>query len=120
MEGVASAWFLFALLAASAHSQHVGQMQQCAQAPYGAPTQQCPQPLPPQQAQQLACANCPPLEPRVAYAVTRPSPCNDFPVSYRVQVPAEREKILPVDQVTINLVGGMADIRPSAACFVPR
>jgi len=69
---------------------------------------------------QFGCVNCPAPEPRVAYAVSRPSPCNDFPVAYRVQVPSERDKTLPVDQLTVNIIGGIADIRPSAPCFVPR
>jgi hypothetical protein len=65
------------------------------------------------------CVGCV-VDPRVAYAVARPSPCNDFPVTYRVQVPSERGKVLLVDQVTLYSSSGFALTQIPASCYVPR
>jgi hypothetical protein len=48
-----------------------------------------------------------PSEPFTAYAVTRPSLCNDFPVTYRVRVPLDQDgKVFPVDQVRVISTSG--------------
>lgn len=65
------------------------------------------------------CVGCT-AEPKVAYAVARPSPCNDFPVTYRVQVPFERDKILAVDQLTLHSSAGVAITQIPATCYAPR
>jgi hypothetical protein len=65
------------------------------------------------------CVGCV-VDPKVAYAVARPSPCNDFPVTYRVQVPAERDKVLAVDQVTLHSSAGVAATQTPVTCYAPR
>lgn len=65
------------------------------------------------------CVGCV-VDPKVAYAVARPSPCNDFPVTYRVQVPAERDKVLAVDQVVLHSSSGVAMTQTPVTCFAPR
>jgi hypothetical protein len=63
----------------------------------------------------IGCAGCTD-ESKIAYAVARPSPCNDFPVSYRVNAPKERDRILAVDQVTKHLEPGQSWGSVGAAC----
>lgn len=41
-------------------------------------------------------------EPRVAMAVTRPSVCNDYPVSYRVTVPDVESRVRHVERVILR------------------
>lgn len=65
------------------------------------------------------CVGCT-VDAKVAYAVARPSPCNDYPVTYRVQVPAERDKILAVDQLTLHSSAGVAITQIPATCYAPR
>ena len=43
------------------------------------------------------CAVCP-VEPRYVLAVTRPGACNDYPVTYRVQVPEADPRVRSVDR----------------------
>jgi hypothetical protein len=66
-----------------------------------------------------ACLGCQ-SDPRTAYAISRPGPCNDYPVTYRVQVPNERDKVLPVDQVTLSSSTGTVVAQASNACYTPR
>ncbi len=40
-------------------------------------------------------------EARVALAVTRPSLCNDFPVTYRVMIPDTESRVRHVDRVNV-------------------
>lgn len=54
----------------------------------------------------VSCDGCN-VESRTAYAVSTPSVCNDYPVTYRVQVPAEKGKVLSVDQPNVTLAGGV-------------
>jgi hypothetical protein len=65
------------------------------------------------------CMGCA-AEPRVAYAVSTPGPCNNYPVTYRVQVPAERDKVLPVDQVILSSSTGSVVAQANTACYTPR
>ena len=59
-----------------------------------------------------AC-HCPPAESLAAYAVTRPAIYNDFPVSYRVSIPRDRDgRILPVDQPLIRSQVGSSEVLP--------
>ena len=66
-----------------------------------------------------ACIGCV-TDPRPAYAVSAPGPCNDFPVTYRVQVPAERDKVLPVDQVVVRSSIGNVVAQANTSCYAPR
>ncbi len=43
------------------------------------------------------CLNCG-SQPYYAYAVTRPPMCNDYPVTYRVQIPEVDERVRAVDR----------------------
>ena len=61
------------------------------------------------------CVGCQ-VESKVAYAVARPSPCNDFPVSYRVQNAKEQERVLPVDQPTKYIEYGVTQASSSQSC----
>jgi ABC-type Fe3+-hydroxamate transport system substrate-binding protein len=44
-----------------------------------------------------SCSSCP-IDPRYALAVTRPGACNDYPVTYRVQVPEADPRVRSVDR----------------------
>lgn len=52
-----------------------------------------------------SCATCKPA-PYYATAVTRPGACNDYPVTYRVQIPESDERIRPVDRTQLISTGG--------------
>lgn len=66
-----------------------------------------------------AVCTCP-SEPFTAYAVTRPSLCNDFPITYRVKVPLDQDgKVFPVDQVRIISTSGQVYVQPPL-CSAPR
>lgn len=43
------------------------------------------------------CSGCRTVQPVYAYAVTRPAQCNDFPVTYRVQIPDTDSRVRNVD-----------------------
>jgi hypothetical protein len=45
-----------------------------------------------------------------AYAVTRPALCNDYPVSYRVHGTDARDRVRPVDGVTLSGASGAASL----------
>lgn len=45
----------------------------------------------------MDCSGCRAVQPVHAYAVTRPAQCNDFPVTYRVQVPDSDPRVRNVD-----------------------
>ncbi len=47
----------------------------------------------------VSCSACP-TESRYALAVTRPGVCNDFPVTYRVQVPDTDPRVRSVERLT--------------------
>jgi hypothetical protein len=53
------------------------------------------------------CVGCV-VDPKVAYAVARPSPCN------------ERDKVLAVDQVTLHSSAGVAATQTPVTCYAPR
>jgi len=48
----------------------------------------------------LPCANCA-AEAAYGIAVTRPNACNDYPVTYRVQMPETDKRVRFVDRPTI-------------------
>ena len=54
----------------------------------------------------VPCLNCG-AQPYYAYAVTTAPMCNDYPVTYRVQLPATDERIRIVDRRLINSRDGM-------------
>lgn len=80
---------------------------------------QAPRVAPPVASAGTTCMNCA-SEPRVAYAVSTPGPCNDYPVTYRVQVPTERDKVLPVDQIVLRSSTGSVVAQANTACYIPR
>ena len=49
-------------------------------------------------------------DPRMAYAITQPSACNDYPVVHRVHTPREPDaRVFPIDQIVVRAVGGVGD-----------
>lgn len=61
------------------------------------------------------CAGCADQS-KISYAVARPNPCNDFPVSYRVNAPKDLDRVMAVDQVTKHLEPGQSWGSVGAAC----
>ena len=49
----------------------------------------------------MACAEVPKAKPFTAVAVTRPQLCNDYPVTYRVQVPESDDRIKMIDRTEL-------------------
>ena len=49
----------------------------------------------------VGCAEVPKAKPFTAVAVTRPQLCNDYPVTYRVQVPEADDRIKMVDRTEL-------------------
>lgn len=72
-------------------------------------------PLPPAVAPAalVPCATCAP-EAVYGIAVTRPSPCNDFPVTYRVQMPETDKRVRFVDRP--ELVSSSTRVSSVASC----
>jgi len=68
-------------------------------APIETPTVSTRTPMVPQ-GQALPCATCAP-KPFTAVAVTRPPLCNDYPVTYRVQVPEADDRIKMIDRTEL-------------------
>lgn len=58
------------------------------------------------------CATCGP-KPFTAIAVTRPPLCNDYPVTYRVQVPEVDERIRMIDRTELVSVATLAYQMPA-------
>ena len=57
----------------------------------------------------VPCLNCG-AQPYYAYAVTRPPMCNDYPVTYRVQIPETDERIRAVDRSELYSRDGMVTV----------
>jgi hypothetical protein len=55
----------------------------------------------------------PPPKPFTAIAVTRPNFCNDYPVTYRVQVPESDERIRMIDRSELVSVGTLTYQMPA-------
>ncbi|MDH4393004.1 MAG: hypothetical protein QE285_16480 [Aquabacterium sp.] len=53
------------------------------------------------------CTNCV-ANPVVGYAITRPALCNDYPVTYRVQMPEVDDRVRLVDRSVLSSNGGTA------------
>ncbi|GKQ56339.1 hypothetical protein [Sphaerotilus sulfidivorans] len=62
-----------------------------------------------------SCATCKPA-PYYATAVTRPGACNDYPVTYRVQIPEVDDRIRPVDRSQLVSTGGYYAACGSSPC----
>jgi hypothetical protein len=58
------------------------------------------------------CATCAP-KPFTAIAVTRPHLCNDYPVTYRVQVPEVDERIRMIDRTELASVATLTYQMPA-------
>lgn len=82
--------FLKTSLAVSGLAMIVG----CAPLPPLSPTVSVNPPLP---NAVIPCASCAP-ESTYGIAVTRPNPCNDYPVTYRVQMPETDKRVRFVDR----------------------
>jgi len=54
----------------------------------------------------VPCLNCS-AQPYYAYAVTRPPMCNDYPVTYRVQIPETDVRMRAVDRSELLSRDGM-------------
>jgi hypothetical protein len=57
----------------------------------------------------VPCLNCG-AQPYYAYAVSRPPMCNDYPVTYRVQIPETDERIRAVDRSELYSRDGMVTV----------
>lgn len=53
------------------------------------------------------CTTCS-ATPVVGYAITRPALCNDYPVTYRVQMPEVDDRVRQVDRSLLASSGGTA------------
>ncbi len=53
------------------------------------------------------CTTCS-ASPVVGYAITRPALCNDYPVTYRVQMPEVDDRVRLVDRSLLSSSGGTA------------
>jgi len=53
------------------------------------------------------CTTCS-ATPVVGYAITRPALCNDYPVTYRVQMPEVDDRVRLVDRSVLSSSGGNA------------
>ncbi len=53
------------------------------------------------------CTTCS-ATPVMGYAITRPALCNDYPVTYRVQMPEVDDRVRQVDRSVLASSGGTA------------
>jgi hypothetical protein len=61
------------------------------------------------------CVGCK-VAPYYAVAVTRPAVCNDYPVSYRVQIPDVDDRVRPVERPQLISNGGVVQSSSTAQC----
>ena len=71
----------------------------------GKPVAVAPAPAPAPAA--TVCTTCS-ATPVVGYAITRPALCNDYPVTYRVQMPEVDDRVRQVDRSLLASSGGTA------------
>jgi hypothetical protein len=64
----------------------------------------------------VGCAEVPKGKPIAAVAVTRPQLCNDYPVTYRVQIPETDDRIKMVDRTELVSSGTYAYSYPQIYC----
>ena len=64
----------------------------------------------------VGCAEVPKAKPFTAVAVTRPQLCNDYPVTYRVQVPEADDRIKMIDRTELVSVGTYGYNYPQLYC----
>lgn len=69
----------------------------------GKPVAAAPAPAP----AATVCTTCS-ATPVVGYAITRPALCNDYPVTYRVQMPEVDDRVRLVDRSLLSSSGGTA------------
>jgi len=64
----------------------------------------------------VGCAEVPKAKPIAAVAVTRPQLCNDYPVTYRVQIPETDDRIKMVDRTELVSSGTHVYSYPQIYC----